>query len=438
MPEKELLQEETIDLKEYLRVLKKWRWVIILITFLAMLTSAFFSYFVLPPVYEARTVLMVTQAASQQQTYRQQGEGLQGVVDILSRLPQMTMNTYVGQITSDSLLDKVIDSLKLDRSLYTASSLAKMIDARNIKDTNLIEVKVSHTNPRLATDIANTLNREFLNFLSENNKEQMSKSVEFLVQQSDNVKKDLEKAQAELKKFEAQPRGVGLLEQELAAKSSDLLKYQSNLSQTQMQVDLFQAGIAELSARLKNTPKTITYEDNTGTKPGKREESNPLYVNLEQLLSQKLVSLAESQAQLNSLAKAIAAQEKAVGALQADIADKRATQDRLQQDVDRLEKTYTLLTQKITETQIARSVNYGDTSVLVVSPATQPRTPVKPNKKLNVAIAGVLGIMVSVFLAFILEYFDSTIKTPEDVRRHLELPVLGSIPVMTGLDYQRK
>lgn len=438
MPEKELLEEETIDLREYLRVLKKWRWVIVLITFLAMLTSAFFSYFVLPPVYEAKTILLVTQAAPSQQVYRQQGEGLQGVVDILSRLPQMTMNTYVGQLTSDSVLDKVIDALKLDRSIYTANSLAKMIEARNIKDTNLIEVKVSHTNAKLATDIANTLNREFLNFLSENNKEQMSKSVEFLVQQSDNVKRDLEKAQNELKKFEAQPRGVTLLEQELATKSGDLMKYQSTLSQTQMEVDLLQAGIAELTARLKTTPRTVVYEDNTKDKPSKREEINPLYLSLEQSLSQKLVSLAEKQAQLNSLAKTIAEQEKAVAALQADIAEKRAIQERLQQDVDRLEKTYTLLTQKITETQIARSVNYGDTTVLVVSPATQPRTPVKPNKKLNIAIAAILGLMVSVFLAFILEYFDSTIKTPEDVRRHLDLPVLGSIPVMSGADYQRK
>jgi len=438
LPEKELLEEETIDLREYLRVLKKWRWVIVLITFLAMLTSAFFSYFVLPPVYEAKTVLLVTQAAPSQQVYRQQGEGLQGVVDILSRLPQMTMNTYVGQLTSDSVLDKVIDALKLDRSIYTANSLAKMIEARNIKDTNLIEVKVSHTNAKLATDIANTLNREFLNFLSENNKEQMSKSVEFLVQQSDNVKRDLEKAQNELKKFEAQPRGVTLLEQELATKSGDLMKYQSTLSQTQMEVDLLQAGIAELTARLKTTPRTVVYEDNTKDKPAKREEINPLYLSLEQSLSQKLVSLAEKQAQLNSLAKTIAEQEKAVAALQADIAEKRAIQERLQQDVDRLEKTYTLLTQKITETQIARSVNYGDTTVLVVSPATQPRTPVKPNKKLNIAIAAILGLMVSVFLAFILEYFDSTIKTPEDVRRHLDLPVLGSIPVMSGADYQRK
>lgn len=46
------------------------------------------------------------------------------------------------------------------------------------------------------------------------------------------------------------------------------------------------------------------------------------------------------------------------------------------------------------------------------------------------AIAGVLGVMLGVFIAFIVEYLDNTIKTPEDVEKYLGLPVLGAIPKM--------
>lgn len=67
-------------------------------------------------------------------------------------------------------------------------------------------------------------------------------------------------------------------------------------------------------------------------------------------------------------------------------------------------------------------------NVKVVDAAVPPAEPIKPNKKLNIAIAGVLGLMAAVGLVFLLEFMDKTIKSSEDINRHLELPVLGSIP----------
>lgn len=67
-------------------------------------------------------------------------------------------------------------------------------------------------------------------------------------------------------------------------------------------------------------------------------------------------------------------------------------------------------------------------NIQVIDEAQVPELPIKPRPKLNMAIAGVLGLMVSIFLVFLLEYLDNTIKTPEDVQRYLELPVIGTIP----------
>ena len=67
-------------------------------------------------------------------------------------------------------------------------------------------------------------------------------------------------------------------------------------------------------------------------------------------------------------------------------------------------------------------------NVQVIDKAEVPTAPFKPNKMMNIAIAGVLGVMVSVFIIFLLEYLDNTIKTPEEVERHLDLPVIGMIP----------
>lgn len=67
-------------------------------------------------------------------------------------------------------------------------------------------------------------------------------------------------------------------------------------------------------------------------------------------------------------------------------------------------------------------------SVSIVDPAVIPTNPVKPNKKLNVLIAFVVGLMASVGLVFLLEYMDNTIKTSEDVEKLLGIPILGVIP----------
>jgi len=67
-------------------------------------------------------------------------------------------------------------------------------------------------------------------------------------------------------------------------------------------------------------------------------------------------------------------------------------------------------------------------SVSIVDTAVTPDNPVKPNKKLNVLIAFVVGLMASVGLVFLLEYMDNTIKSTSDIEKLLGIPVLGVIP----------
>lgn len=72
-------------------------------------------------------------------------------------------------------------------------------------------------------------------------------------------------------------------------------------------------------------------------------------------------------------------------------------------------------------------------NVQIIDPAVvqSHAIPVKPNKKLNVAIAFILGLMVGVGIAFLLEYLDNRIRNEDDVKKYLDLPVLGVI-----MDYE--
>lgn len=67
-------------------------------------------------------------------------------------------------------------------------------------------------------------------------------------------------------------------------------------------------------------------------------------------------------------------------------------------------------------------------NVRIIEEVEYPEYPVSPNKKMNVAIAFLLGIMVSVGLVFLLEYLDNTYKSKEQLEKDLGIPVLGAIP----------
>lgn len=67
-------------------------------------------------------------------------------------------------------------------------------------------------------------------------------------------------------------------------------------------------------------------------------------------------------------------------------------------------------------------------NVQVIQKAQLPEQPVSPNKKLNILIAFVLGLMVGVGVVLLLEYLDNTFKSREELEKALELPIIGTIP----------
>ena len=67
-------------------------------------------------------------------------------------------------------------------------------------------------------------------------------------------------------------------------------------------------------------------------------------------------------------------------------------------------------------------------NVRVIEEVELPQNPVSPNKKMNIAIAFLVGLMVSVGLVFLLEYLDNTYKNKDQLEKELGIPVLGAIP----------
>ena len=88
----------------------------------------------------------------------------------------------------------------------------------------------------------------------------------------------------------------------------------------------------------------------------------------------------------------------------------------------------------IFQTEIPEIMNVDNVNILSEAETLPDQSPVAPKPLLNIAIAIVLGGMIGVGLAFLLEYLDNTVKTEEDIEKKLGLPVLGSISTISDRD----
>lgn len=94
-------------------------------------------------------------------------------------------------------------------------------------------------------------------------------------------------------------------------------------------------------------------------------------------------------------------------------------------------------TADVFQAEIIDLMNVDNVSILSPAVLKPNPTPVKPNPMLNMAIAAVIGLMLGVGIAFLLEYLDTTIKSDQDIEDVLGIPVLGMIsPIQEKTDLQ--
>lgn len=138
--------EETINLREYFFILKKKMWIIVLSAVICGVISGLVSFYILKPVYEANTTLIVNKEVENETTQMTTSDDLNFV--------QKLALTYGEIIKSRSVITSAIDKLNLD---MTYEELSKAVSVTNVENTQIIKISVKNENPRVAATICNTI-----------------------------------------------------------------------------------------------------------------------------------------------------------------------------------------------------------------------------------------------------------------------------------------
>src|SRR5437867_435589 len=108
----------------------------------------------------------------------------------------------------------------------------------------------------------------------------------------------------------------------------------------------------------------------------------------------------------------------------------------LAREADTNKQLYDSVLGRFKEINVAGEIPASNVSIL--DRAEIPRQPSKPNKRLNLMLGALLGLMGGLGLALLLEHLDNTLRTPEEVERYLRLPNLVVVPDFLSLPKTRK
>lgn len=417
---------EEISLREIIQVLINNKRIIALTTIIAVAFTSVLSFWVLDPVFESKAILMASDIYSKQQTVPRDNEGVEAILNKMSQYPQMSIETYKEQISNPHILQQVIDELKLNDRGITLIELKEMLTLSTIRDTNLITIAIRYTDKSLAKDIANTIARKFTSFVSDKAKEQAYKSSNYIKQQMDVEKDNLDKALLEYKSYLSQPRGLNELQKEVDSKLDLITQYKSDLLNSNIEEQKIIASIAAAEKQLKNTSEKIIVKRSMLDEPYmselikdstnksskdlfgvsiEAEEVNYTYVELKNTTNALYVKLAEEVAQKKNLQSEIDTLQKELETLQADLAERQHQDIIMQEKVKFAQNTYNSFMEKYEEIRIAKSSDIGEASIIIISPAVEPLEPVAPKKVLNILVSLVFGILAGVFAALFKDYW---------------------------------
>lgn len=487
-------QKKQSDFIDYLQIFRRQKGVIIL-TFLVVAISALVFSFTTIPVYESRTTLMIEEESGvkkeifQVPSFIRQETRIKNQVEILESrtlaeaVIRVVLSSPFRKKWIPNELEKEEDRMNMNSMVERLHNSTKIIP---IRDTDIIEIRMTAHDPELAAFLANTLADQYHRQSLRSSRGEITEVREFLEEQLTNVQKELQGSEEILKEYK-QKKGIAALSEETEELVKQLATFEALYNEAKTELNAEQKRLnymreqlaerkshlvddiarisspliqelrkkmAELEAisanyiaqgfseghpkmqeimnRVEDIKKKLIYES---TKLASTELSSSDPLTYSQDLVEKILSI---EIEIQSLSAKTNALKKVVNTYSwqlNSLPEKSLELARLKRNSKVSENIYLMLMEKYEEAKIKEAGQIGD--VRIIDIALPPERPIKPKKKLNLALGGALGLLLGMGLGLLRERLNTSIRTIQEME-NLGLPFLGSIPVISENGNRKK
>lgn len=450
--------EVKLHFLDYWRVLRVRLPLIILVFLLVVITASVISY-LMPRMYQSSVTMQLKQSDREVGPIFGQG-GLQG-------FDPRFISTQFAIIQNKEMLYPVIDALGLQQRWAMTSReltfrrLRKMLTPKEIRNTELIQIAVSSTDPVEAAEIANAIGDEYQRRRVSEQSERATAALTQLREEIDKQSKQVDELKATATKIR--------LENNIPDLSPDSVQdtaqpVNSVLAQVEQQVSTKRLDVAAQRATYKQVSEmpdeelmlsldTLLISDQIIKQvlPQYKEASATEAQMLQSGLGPNHPNVRALRARRNELEDQLKKQTKALkNTLKANLEIEEERLKNLEQSLheargaqqDERTKSGPYFEAKSAYIQ---AKNVLDAARMKLSTQTMEFTmptqvariwekaerapgPYSPDVPLIVGLSAAVGLVLGVGLAFFIEYLDTSVKTMEDVETFLQVPVLAVIP----------
>jgi polysaccharide biosynthesis transport protein len=350
------------------------------------------------------------------------------------------------------------DPKNIDKYADIISSGIKVLP---IKNTKLADVKYNSPDPEFAALIANTVARAYIEEILDMKMSSSRHTVQWMTKKADEEQEKLKKSELALQEyvkannFVTLENKVAIVPEKLTSVNTQLFQAETDRKELEtlynkirdtknvedlqsmpaiasdptiqslhMQILKSDQNIAELSKKYgAKHPAMAKAKGELETLRNKRRQEIQRVIESIKKQYEIAGSNEENSRRLFSRTKGEAL----------NVNEKFVQYNIRKREVETNQQLYDILMKKIKEQNITQEVQ--SVNVWIIEEARPPRSTSKPNKPYNLLLGLILGMFGGVGLAFFVDYLDNTVKSPDEVERRLNMPVLGMVPIYKSKEW---
>lgn len=444
-----------MTLHQFFLILWARRKVVVAIFLTTVLTAVIVS-FLYPKEYTARATIVLDVKSP---------DPIAGIV-----LPGLMSPTYMATqmdiISSDRVARRVVKMLKMDESpaireqwqeatkgkgsveVWLAPLLKKNLEVTPSRESNVIEIEFSGADPGFSAAVANAFSESYIKTTVDLRVDSAQKYAEWFAEQRSSQRVTLETAQKTLSKYQ-QETGIVATTERLDFETQKLNEISTQITLVQSQsadaLSKQKFGSADTLPEVIRNPlinqlkaDVVRMEYQLKELSGRLGQNHPQYKSavgeLNELKSKLVLETSRISRSIEMAGKLNTLKEiemlAALKLQQDKVLELKGQRDQINlllHDVDSAQRGYDAISQRLTQSKLeAQSVQ---TNISILTPAVAPLEHSKPMIFLNVIVSVLLGGLLALATALLLEFMRPRVRSQKDLKAGVNVPMLVEIGV---------